>query len=74
MNVFGTIIDRGENEFVLADGTGTIKVQWAGTLPAVGTSKVLVHGFVRGRVIQVGDIFRFEDVRLVATSLDIWPI
>lgn len=72
VNLFGTIIERGEDDFVLADGTGTLKVDWAGTLPPVGTSRVLVHGFVRGQVVEIGNIIRFEDVRVRATSVDLW--
>jgi hypothetical protein len=72
VNLFGTVVERDEDGFVLADGTGTIEVDWAGTLPAVGTSRVLVHGFVRGRVVEVGNLLRFEDARVRAASVDLW--
>lgn len=52
VNLFGTIIEREEDSFVLADGTGTIKVEWAGTLPP------LEHPKSSFTVSSKGELFR----------------
>jgi hypothetical protein len=66
--VFGSVVDLGDNEVTIADGTGSIKVTWLGALPGIGTSNVLVHGIMRveGSASQ--------SLQIVADSLTVWPV
>jgi len=66
--MFGSIVDRGDNEVTIADGTGSIKVNWFGALPGIGTSNVLAHG-----ILQVEGSSQ-PNFHLVADSLTVWPV
>ncbi len=66
--VFGSVVDRGDNEITIADGTGSIKVTWYGTLPGIGTSNVLAHG-----VLNIESSAQ-PSFHIVADSLTVWPI
>ncbi len=61
VSLFGTVVDRSEDGFALADGTGKIEVKWAGTLPAVGTTNVFVQGVLSGEAVT-------------ATGVAVWPV
>jgi cytochrome c-type biogenesis protein CcmE len=71
--LFGTVVERGDNSFTLADGTGSIVVRWGGALPAVGTTHVFVQGVVTGLGAQIGGL-SFENVQITATSVNVWPV
>ncbi len=71
LHVFGVVVDRGENDVELADGTGTIDAKWLGTLPAIGTSNVLVHGILKVETFPFTQVKRVE---LLADSLAVWPV
>lgn len=73
VSFFGTVIDRSDNGFTLADGTGSIHVRWSGALPAVGTTNVFVQGVVSGIGAQFGS-FSFENAVVTATSVSVWPV
>jgi hypothetical protein len=74
VSIFGTVVDRGDNGFTLADGTGTINVIWSGALPAVGATNVLVHGIVNGEAVELGNAFQFSHVEISATTVQVWPV
>ncbi len=69
LHVFGSVVDRGDNDVTLADGTGSIKVVWSGALPGIGTSNVLAHG-----VLKVETASPQPNLQLVADSMTVWPI
>lgn len=66
--VFGSVVDRGDNEVTIADGTGFVKVAWFGALPGIGTSNVLAHGILKVEGAAP------PSLQLVADSLTVWPI
>ncbi len=68
LHVFGSVVDRGDNEVTIADGTGSIKVTWFGPLPGIGTSNVLAHG-----VLKVESSAQ-PSLQVVADSLAVWPV
>ncbi len=68
LHVFGSVVDRGDNEVTIADGTGSIKVTWFGTLPGIGTSNVLAHG-----ILKVENSAQ-PTPQVVADSLTVWPL
>jgi hypothetical protein len=68
LHVFGSVVDRGDNEITIADGTGSIKVAWSGTLPGIGTSNVLAHGILK---VESSAQASFQ---IVADSLTVWPV
>ncbi len=68
LHVFGSVVDRGDNEVMIADGTGSIKVTWFGTLPGIGTSNVLAHG-----ILKVESSAQ-PSLQIVADSLTVWPV
>jgi hypothetical protein len=68
LHVFGSVVDRGDNEITIADGTGSIKVTWYGTLPGIGTSNVLAHGILK---VEGSAQPSFQ---IVADSLTVWPV
>jgi hypothetical protein len=68
LHVFGSVVDRGDNEITIADGTGSIKVTWYGTLPGIGTSNVLAHGILK---VEGSAQSSFQ---IVADSLTVWPV
>jgi len=68
LHVFGSVVDRGDNEITIADGTGSIKVTWLGTLPGIGTSNVLAHGILK---VEGSAQPTFQ---IVADSLTVWPV
>ncbi len=69
LHVFGSVLDRGDNEVTIADGTGSIKVTWFGALPGIGASNVLVHG-----ILKVEGAAPQPSLHLIADSLTVWPI
>ncbi len=69
LHIFGSIVDRGDNEVTIADGTGSIKVTWFGALPGIGASNVLVHG-----ILKVEGAAPQPSLQLIADSLAVWPI
>lgn len=69
LHVFGSVVDRGDNEVTIADGTGSIKVIWYGGLPGIGTSNVLVHG-----ILKVEGGAPQPSLQLTADSLTVWPV
>ncbi len=69
LHVFGSVLDRGDNEVTIADGTGSIKVTWFGALPGIGASNVLVHG-----ILKVEGAAPQPSLQLIADSLAVWPI
>ena len=73
VSLFGTVIDRSDNGFTLADGTGSIRVRWSGTLPAVGAANVFVQGVVSGVGVEFGG-FNFDNAVVTATSVSVWPV
>ncbi len=68
LHVFGSVVDRGDNEVTIADGTGSVKVTWFGTLPGIGTSNVLAHG-----ILKVEGSAQ-PSLQIVADSLTVWPV
>jgi len=68
LHVFGTVVDRGDNEVTIADGTGSIKVTWFGPLPGIGTSNVLAHGILK---VESSAQPSFQ---IVADSLTVWLV
>ena len=73
VSLFGTVVDRGDNEFTLADGTGSIRIRWSGALPAIGTTNVFVQGVVSGIGAQFGG-FKFDNAVVTATSVGTWSV
>ncbi len=69
LHVFGSVVDRGDNEVTIADGTGSIKVTWFGALPGIGASNVLVHG-----ILKVEGAAPQPSLQLIADSLTVWPV
>jgi hypothetical protein len=68
VHVFGSVVDRGDSEVTIADGTGSIKVTWYGTLPGIGTSNVLAHGILK---VESSAQPSFQ---IVADSLTVWLV
>jgi hypothetical protein len=68
VHVFGSVVDRGDSDVTIADGTGSIKVTWYGTLPGIGTSNVLAHGILK---VESSTQPSFQ---LVADSLTVWLV
>lgn len=72
VGVFGQVVHRFSNGFMLNDGTGTILVLWNGELPAVGTNNVYVVGAVTGGGISI-DGLEISGAYITASSVSVWP-